>query len=316
MGQQCGQTWLQTFSEINRLYNSGKQLTALQLVTWNDYEEGTEIESGVSNCVSVSANVSGNSLQWTTLGDPSTLDHYVAYISTDGQNLMPLGDLNVGTNSVNLCSYSMPDATYTLYVQAVGKPSMTNQISGPVQITSSCWGSSTTSSSLTFGSTPSAMTIASGGSGKVTVTAVPTSGTFNNAIALTCSGLPKTLTCSFSPASITPGSSAVSSSLTVGAPKLVAENHGERNNLFLGSWAFSFGLFGLTLIGKIPRKRIMTVLGAGILAAVIIGGTSCGGSPSLPPATVASPGAGTYTVTISGSSSTVQLSTIVTVTVK
>jgi hypothetical protein len=97
---------------------------------------------------------------------------------------------------------------------------------------------------------------------------------------------------------------------------LVAENHGERNNLFLGSWAFSFGLFGLTLIGKIPRKRIMTVLGAGILAAVIIGGTSCGGSPSLQTATVGSPGAGTYTVTISGSTSTVQLSTTVTVTVK
>ena len=31
MGQQCGQTWLQTFSEINSLYNSGKQLSAFQL---------------------------------------------------------------------------------------------------------------------------------------------------------------------------------------------------------------------------------------------------------------------------------------------
>jgi len=41
MGQQCGQTWLQTFSKVNSLYNSGNQLPALQLVTWNDYEEGT-----------------------------------------------------------------------------------------------------------------------------------------------------------------------------------------------------------------------------------------------------------------------------------
>src|SRR5580704_4292974 len=59
MGQQCGQTWLQTFSEINSLYNSGKQLSALQLVTWKDYEEGTEIESGISNCISISATASG-----------------------------------------------------------------------------------------------------------------------------------------------------------------------------------------------------------------------------------------------------------------
>ena len=44
--------------EINGLYNSGKQLPALQLVTWNDYEEGTEIESGISNCLTISASVS------------------------------------------------------------------------------------------------------------------------------------------------------------------------------------------------------------------------------------------------------------------
>ncbi|HSS97109.1 MAG TPA: hypothetical protein VLK33_08765, partial [Terriglobales bacterium] len=57
MGQQCGQTWLQTFSKINGLYSSSNQLDALQLVTWNDYEEGTEIESGIDNCVSVTASV-------------------------------------------------------------------------------------------------------------------------------------------------------------------------------------------------------------------------------------------------------------------
>src|SRR5438270_5918258 len=57
MGQQCGQTWLHTFSKINSLYNSGRQLPILQLVTWNDYEEGTEIETGISNCLTVSASV-------------------------------------------------------------------------------------------------------------------------------------------------------------------------------------------------------------------------------------------------------------------
>ncbi len=55
MGQQCGQTWLQTFSKINSLYDSTHQLPVLQLVTWNDYEEGTEVESGIDNCVNVSA---------------------------------------------------------------------------------------------------------------------------------------------------------------------------------------------------------------------------------------------------------------------
>ena len=64
MDQQCGQTWLQTFSKINGIYSSGNQLNALQLVTWNDYEEGTEIESGIDNCVSVAATLSKNTLDW------------------------------------------------------------------------------------------------------------------------------------------------------------------------------------------------------------------------------------------------------------
>src|SRR6266568_2690719 len=52
---------------------------------------------------------SGDSLQWTIQGDGSTVDHYTAYISTDGQNLMFLRALNAGTRSVNLCKYSVPN---------------------------------------------------------------------------------------------------------------------------------------------------------------------------------------------------------------
>ena len=96
MDQRCGQTWLQTFAKINSLYNSTNQLAAMQLVTWNDYEEGTEIESGIDNCVSVSAAMAGSSLQWKITGSENTIDHYRVYVSSDGQNLMPLADQTVG----------------------------------------------------------------------------------------------------------------------------------------------------------------------------------------------------------------------------
>src|ERR1700751_962222 len=77
MSQQCGQTWLQTFSEVNGLYHSGKQLSDLQLVTWNDYEEGTEIESGIDNCLTVAATMSGSQLRWTINGNEDTLSQYI-----------------------------------------------------------------------------------------------------------------------------------------------------------------------------------------------------------------------------------------------
>jgi hypothetical protein len=138
MGQQCGQTWLRTFSEINSLYSSTHQLPAMQLVTWNDYEEGTEIESGISNCVSVSASISGNSLRWSLNGNQDTVDHYRVFISSDGQDLMPLARLALASHDLDLCSYSLSADWYTLYVQAIGRPSLRNQMSGPVRYTPHC----------------------------------------------------------------------------------------------------------------------------------------------------------------------------------
>src|SRR6266567_4497786 len=217
-----------------------------------------------------------------------------------------MGDVNAAANSVNLCSYSVPNGSYTLYVQAVGKPSFTNQISGPVEFTSNCTGGTSGGATLSFGSSPSSLMIFSGGSGSVTVTATPTSGAFNNAIALTCSGLPQGLTCSFSPVSITPGSSAVSSVLAISAATTTAEDHRERGHSVPAAWMFGFGMLGFTFIGKVQGKRVFAVLGACVLAAIIVGGTSCGGNTS---AAVKPLKAGSYTVTVNGRSSSVQLST-------
>jgi hypothetical protein len=138
MDQQCGQTWLQTFSEINNLYSASNPLDALQLVTWNDYEEGTEIESGIDNCVSVSASAKSNTLSWTISGQPNTIDHYVIYSSTDKRTLTQLATMPATVNAVDLCSYSLASGKYALYVQAVGKPSLKNQISNAIPYTPQC----------------------------------------------------------------------------------------------------------------------------------------------------------------------------------
>jgi hypothetical protein len=78
VGQQCGQTWLQTFAKINSYYNSGTQLPG-----------------------------SGN------------------------QNLLDLDTLPAGTHALDLGPYRL--GTGTIYVQAVGKPSIRNQMSAPVK---------------------------------------------------------------------------------------------------------------------------------------------------------------------------------------
>ncbi len=137
MNQNCGQTWLSTWAELSKYYSANNELQALQVATWNDYEEGTEIESGIDNCVSVSGAMSGKVMNWSISGQENTIDHYTVFISTDGQNLMPVADVPAGTHSLDLSGYGFGPAAYTLYVKAVGKPSLTNKMSGPISWSSS-----------------------------------------------------------------------------------------------------------------------------------------------------------------------------------
>lgn len=132
LDQQCGQTWLATFAEAGKYYSSTNQLSSLQIVTWNDYEEGSEIETGIDNCVTVSGSVSGNTVNWSITGQENTIDHYTVFISLDGQNLMSVADMPAGTHSLDLSQFSFDSANYTLYVKAVGKPTLTNKMSGAI----------------------------------------------------------------------------------------------------------------------------------------------------------------------------------------
>ncbi len=126
----CGQTWLDTFADIGKFYSSSNQLPSLQIVTWNDYDEGTAIEPGIDNCVSLQPTVSGTTLSWAVAGGPeSTIDHYTVYASTDGQNLAKLADVASGTHSLDLSPYNLSSGPFTIYVKATGRPSIQNKVS-------------------------------------------------------------------------------------------------------------------------------------------------------------------------------------------
>ncbi len=137
-GQQCGNTWFQTFAEMthNGDYGTSNQLPFMQLVTWNDYEEGSEIETGIDNCLNLQASTDGTNLNWNPAfsgaGSESTVHHYEVYETTDGQNLSQVAaNLAAGTHGIPLSSISAA-AGQTFYVKAVGQASITNKMSNAV----------------------------------------------------------------------------------------------------------------------------------------------------------------------------------------
>ncbi len=133
MDQQCGQVWMMSLRESDKYY-TGRALPYLQIATWNDYNEGTEIESGIDNCYRVNARVSGEDLVWNL--DPgkaaaaslSTVSHMEIYDSTNGRSLTLLASTPASLGG----TYPLTGLTrgpHQLFVRMVGKNSIANRIS-------------------------------------------------------------------------------------------------------------------------------------------------------------------------------------------
>jgi hypothetical protein len=155
-GQQCGKTWLDTFAVANGKYSTTSQLAGLQLVTWDDYEEGTELETGIDDHLTVAASLQGGggTLAWTVAFDanapaectqaasagfdPGTLvDHYAVYASpaSDGKNVFLVdGAVAATARSFDLAG-KLAAGSYQLFVYAVAKPFLFDQLSGAVAYT-------------------------------------------------------------------------------------------------------------------------------------------------------------------------------------
>lgn len=135
MDQRCGGSFLDGIAAISARYSASKPLEAVQLVTWNDYENGTALEVGIDNC-GVTAAVKGDTLTWTVARDDATIDHFELYVSTDGENVMPLvKDIPATTFSASLPAQGMSAGTYKFHVRALGKAMFRNTISNAVEWT-------------------------------------------------------------------------------------------------------------------------------------------------------------------------------------
>ena len=330
--QNCGQTWLNTFAAINQYYSSSNQLAALQLVTWNDYEEGTEIESGIDNCLSLSVSLSGTNLQWTPSASENTVDHYTVYVSTDGSNLTSLGDFDVSTHALDLGTFTLPAAAYTVYVQAVGKPSIRNQMSSSVAYTvaapapapapaTGAGGTSTLTRParpakvVTLTATPATQTVTSGQAALYTVDVAQENA--SDPVALSCSGLPAGMTCALSASTVTPDASGTPVQLTVAPNSLASASHpGDPSAPLLA--VLLPGLAALGFRRSSSRRKKLIAVGM-LLFVLLLTQVACGGgsmaTPKTSTTTATTSAPQTYNITVTATSGDVVNSTVVTLTV-
>ena len=156
-------------------------------------------------------------------------------------------------------------------------------------------------------STTTAQTVQPGGSAQYSITVTPQNGAYSNAVTFAATGLPTGATATFSPASLTPGSSAATAQLTIqtAAPVIAAGA--------TSAWPIAASilpLLGLLFgVRKLRRRWFMLAVllfaSLGALTAL----TGCGGGFGLKTST-------SYSITVTGTSGAIQQTTNVQLTVQ
>ncbi|WP_412024697.1 hypothetical protein [Burkholderia cepacia] len=125
----CGRTWLDTFKSINERYSARQQLPFVQLITWNDYEEGSALETGIASCTEIDAQPLGASVT-VRITHPDTVDHLELY-----EQLGPSSFRLVGRYPSDATSIALPETRAgTYFIKAVGKPFIQNVVSAAIVV--------------------------------------------------------------------------------------------------------------------------------------------------------------------------------------
>jgi hypothetical protein len=147
IAQQCGHVLLDSANEVNKggYWGTTNSMPYMMMATWNDYEEGSEQESGIDNCytaVNLSFQTgSTTKVQWSLTVDPNsqgyqgtdTIHHYALWTSTDNGNTLTIrSQPKPPITTFDLTTLHLPMGTYRVYAEMVGQPSIQNEMSSYV----------------------------------------------------------------------------------------------------------------------------------------------------------------------------------------
>ena len=184
---------------------------------------------------------------------------------------------------------------------------------------------------FTIAVSPASVTVTRGSAATYTVTISPLGGSLDDPVSLACSGLPSLTSCSFAPASVTPGASDATSTLTVTttAPSAsAAPSLGQGGAIPVyprwPGWLW-LGLAGLALVtvvlrGLASRNRLLCLhVPAVVVLLVVAHLAACGGDgDGVNGPSDGTPGTstGTFTFTITGTSGSLEHATTATLIVQ
>ncbi len=291
-------------------------------ISTNTWCNTLDIAPPATHVAALPATVTGNTVtvQWTGTDAGSGIADYSIYVSDNGGSYSPWLTATKATQGDFTGTTGHQYSFYSVGRDLVGNIE-TSKAQAEATVSFASNSPPPPPPDFQVAASPASLTVAPGNSAQSTITLTP-SGGFAESVSLSCSGLPAGATCAFSPASVTLGNAAASSTLTISTTQRTAMNARPQSP--------SPGApGGLVLVGIVApaivfrrrswrahRSRLWALLGAGLLLLQACsghhsgsssndgGGTQSGGTP-----------AGAYTVTVTATGGTLTHSTTLTLTV-
>jgi Bacterial Ig-like domain (group 3)/MBG domain (YGX type) len=223
----------------------------------------------------------------TTSGTPTGTVQFL-----NGSSVLGTGTLSSGV--ATFTTTALAAGTYVVTASYAGDANFSSSISSAAPVT-------VVAPDYSITSNPTSLTIKQGQSGTATFTVTPVGG-FNQTITFACAGLPSGANCSFSPATVTPNGTAVTSLLTITttAPTAMLSRPLPWKNRDGSLLALLVGIFA-GCSRKRFRIRVSLLLLVSALALFSV--TGCGGGSSNSSGSTGNPGTptGTSQITVSAS---------------